>query len=141
MKKFEDLDKEEKQKFNAYLTLKGLMRADYNHTITIAFIALLFGVFLFVSVSIIGINIVNIGANAESMSMIKAGSNLVISSTFIGFVFVIIFFLILFLAYYRKQQDERLLYSLFEINDVTKDMMEVEKDDIKKVKFGYRKVK
>lgn len=141
MKKFEDLNKEEKQKFNAYLTLKGLMRADFNHTTTIAFIALLFGVFLFVSVSIIGLNILHMGMTLESTSVMNSGMELVQSSTIIGFMFAIIFFLILFLAYYRKQQDDKILYSMFEINDVTKDMMEIDKEDLKKVKLGFRKVK
>ena len=141
MKSYKDLSEADKQKFTAYLTLKGLMKGDYNFNIILAFISLLFGIFLSISVSLIGINFFNMGINLDSASLINNGWELMMTSTFIGFAFAIIFFIILFLAYYRKQQDDKLLYVMFDINDVTKDMMEIEKEDLKKIIYGFRKVK
>jgi len=141
MKKFEELNNTEKEKFNSYLNLKGLMRNDYNSNVILAFIILLFGAVLSMSIALIGLNLISIGLDFDSGSVVQGGFNVIGSSSIATVAFMLIFVLILFLAYYRKQQDEKLLYMIFEINDVTKDIMDINKEDIKKIRFGWRKVK
>jgi len=141
MKTFKDLNADEKQKFTAYLTFKAMMRTEFQISCITAFFVLLIGLFLSVSIAIIGLNFFNAGIGLASQSLINTGFNVIQMSTFMGFIFAFIFVIVLVLAYYTKQQDDRLLYNIFEINDVTKDMMEINREDIKKVRFGFRKVK
>jgi len=141
MKTYDDLTKEEKSKFNGFLNLKSLMKQDFYNTATISFIFLIITELIGALITILSFHLIHIGYTAENLNLMDSASNVLTAGLSIFLFGMIVFLFILVLGFWRQQKDKKLLYSIFEIENISKDLMEIEKGDLKKIKLKYQKEK
>jgi len=141
MRIYEDLSEKEKQKFTAFFSLKGLMRQEYNDSLLFGFLFFILGFISMLSSIIIGLTTINIGLSIDSNGLYSAGFDIISYGILIGLLFIILFGIMLVVATWNQMQDKKLLYAIFEMDNISKEMMEIKKEDLKNIKLKYQKVK
>lgn len=139
-KKFDDLSKDEKQKFIAMYSLKQLFRNELLSGIYLSFFTFLIGCVVFVGgVSLNGV-IATLYLKTNNDSYLELAS-VVTDIALYGFLFMfIIGIIIFFVSYYMWEQDKKRIYAIFESDGMIEDVLGLDNSDLKKIKLRHKKV-
>ena len=130
MKTYNDLSKEDKDKFMSYSITKSHVNATLNSNFMVAFMFLLFVVVFTSSITLVGLNLLQINIDT-AISVI----NISFVSSMIGmFLF---FIMLVYVIVYKKEMYEKTLYAMYEIEP--NDIFDIKEKDLKKIVRSWKK--
>jgi amino acid transporter len=140
MKTFDELTEKEKLKFIAATNTNHIIEQRFSSNIDVCTWLIQVGTFVIISL-LIGIGVFGTGfLITENDVFFRLANSLVditMIITIVGSVILIIFFAV---AYFVKQENEKAFHLIFGIDSITKDMLDMKKEDMKKMKLRWRKV-
>lgn len=132
MKRYDELSGAEQDKVDAFLTASRFVSNKTDMNFILSFAYLIFMVAIGFSVSIIGA-ILTIRSLELGLDMIIAGMYFVVIG--IGF-----FIFLVIAVFFIKEKMSKELYLMFGIKSLAKDIFEMDKSDLRNLKWNWRKV-
>lgn len=141
MKKYEDLTKKEKEKLMAYQLLSNECNTNYTYNSLLCFTYLLLFFIILGIMILIVVSLGLMGIMLQSEALLHTANQVITIIPFIGFMYMILFLVLLVVTSIIRTRDKKFLYGTFGISSVRKDIFDIQKGDLKGITLPRRKLK